>query len=130
MKRTVLVILILAFIFSFYYYLESSGVTGFAVLTKQAFLRTNIASFTVTNTAPACTSAVEGSIFNEGNIPAYNVTLFCIVNDPDGNAIGNSTMFIPEIRVGDYHFSTNFLTTCTDAMNGKTYACNVINSSG
>lgn len=126
MNKLVVFLTIILLFFTFYYYLEKSGITGFAVLTKQAILETVITDFQVNSANNQCSSLLEGIIVNKGNIPAENLTLFCRVDDREGKDLGNGTMHIDEILVGEKYFSLRFDTACTAAMAGKTYSCNMI----
>jgi len=127
MKRGMIIALVLIFGFSFYYYLESSGITGFAVLTRQAILDTQITGYnSYSDLTGDCYTIIDGTITNKGNIAAINVTLSCIVNDEKGNIYGNGSVFMDDIPVGEKYFVNTFNSTCTEAMSGKSYSCNIV----
>ena len=111
-------------LFTGYYYLESSGITGFAIFTDQAILHVDVEKFHTGRNATECYSLLEGTVTNTGNIPAYNVSVICDVHSKSQKLLGAGSVFIEEINVGTIHFRNQFDTVCADSIS-NTYSCDV-----
>lgn len=126
-RKIIGILLIIAFMVSLYYYLESSGITAFAVLTERPILSLEVTKFQArSNLQGQCSSYVEGIIKNTGTRIAENITIWCYSESKDGALLGQDTVFISRVPFGPTEFYTSFESNCTVAMDGKTFGCRIV----